>query len=219
MAQERAPEPSVLRLSRYHCFLGELLGMRSNRRVTSRELAEELGLSEETVRHDLKYVNVEGRPGAGYEMRALYDALQEYLELSPSHPFVMVGNADILRGLSITFPAERYGMKPVAYLSERAEDIGLPVEDTTIVALDDAESVVRQLGVSVAVVAVSPDALEGVLDSLCASGIRGALLLTPALRPYQPQGMDITYFRIPCALKSLASAHPGMAAPHCCGAE
>ena len=82
MASQRAPEPSVLRLSRLHCFLGELMGARRSRTVTSREIAEELGLSEETVRRDLQYIHVQGRPGSGYDLNDLQKALQEYLELS-----------------------------------------------------------------------------------------------------------------------------------------
>jgi NADH/NAD ratio-sensing transcriptional regulator Rex len=218
MASDRAPEPTVLRLSRYHCFLGELMGVRATRRVTSRELAEELGLSEETVRHDLKYVDIEGRPGAGYEMHALYEALQTYLDLTPGHPVAIVGNADIARGLLVTFPAERYGLSVAAYLSERVEDAGQQIGDLTMSELSIAEEIVRSTGVAVALVAVAPEQLETVLDSLAAAGIRGALLLTPALRTYRPEGMDVTYFRIPCALKSLASAHSGPAAAEgsCC---
>jgi redox-sensing transcriptional repressor len=216
MTQQRAPEPSVLRLSRYHCFLGELMGVRSSRRVTSRELAEELGLSEETVRHDLKYVDVEGRPGAGYEMTALYEALQSYLELSPGHPVAIVANADMARGLQVTFPAESYGLSVVAYLSERAEDVGERVGDLTIAPLADIATMAAATGASVAIVAVAPDHLEEVLDHLAAAGLGGALLLTPALRPYRPEGIEVTYFRIPCALKSLASAHPAAPATSGC---
>jgi NADH/NAD ratio-sensing transcriptional regulator Rex len=218
MAQQNAPEPSMLRLSRYHCFLGELMGMRPNRRVTSRELAEELGLSEETVRHDLKYVDVAGRPGAGYDMQALHVALQDYLELLPDHPVVVVANADMARGLQITFPAEIYGLSVVAYLSERPGDVGKSVGNLTIAPLSDAAAVVSS-GASVAVVAVAPDHLEDVLDRLATAGMRGALLLTPALRPYHREGLEVTYFRIPCALKSLASARPQTAATSGCCAS
>lgn len=206
MASERASDPSVLRLSRYHCFLGELMGMRTNRRVTSRELAQELGLSEETVRHDLKYVDIEGRPGAGYDMQELYDGIQDYLELSPGHPVVIVASADMARGLLVTFPAAQYGLSVAAYVSERPEDVGQHVGDMTVAAMSDMASIASATDVTVALVAVAPHHLEDVLDQLASAGICGALLLTPAMRPYRPAGMDVTYFRIPCALKSLAHA-------------
>ena len=217
MATERASEPSVLRLSRYHCLLGELMGMRASRRVTSRELAEELGLSEETVRHDLHHVNVEGRPGAGYNMRELYEALQSYLELSEAHPFAVVGSIDMLRGLAVTFPAASFGLSVGAYFSERPEDVGEEVDGVRVHALADASSVLSGGEISVAMVASAPETAERVLDALAAAGVRGALMLTPLLRPYRPECMDVTYFRMPCALKSLAAAHPlDFAGRDCC---
>jgi len=214
---ERAPQTVVLRLSRYHCFLGEIAGARSSSRVTSREIAHELGLSEETVRHDLKYVGSEGRPGAGYDMTELRDALQEYLDLSTDHPFIVVGNADILRGLAITFPAQGFGLRPVAYFSERAEDAGISVggiEVMPLATLGDTDSL---RGASLALVGCAPEAVDMVLESLRAAGITGVLMLTPVLRPEHPEGMNITYFRMPCALKALAASAPSGSS--CCEAK
>ena len=216
MASERAPEPSVLRLSRLHCFLGELMGARRSRTVTSREIAEELGLSEETVRRDLQYIHVQGRPGSGYDLTDLQKALQEYLELSESHPIAVVGNADVLRGLTITFPAEHYGLSPIAYFSERPQDVGIEVAGITIQPLEDALTLLPKLGVTVAMVACEPGHAEQVLDTLARSCVDGALMLTPVIRPYQPEGMNVTYFRMPCALKALASTHTA-GQPTCCG--
>jgi len=216
----RASDASMLRLSRYHCFLGATLDPENPRRVTSRELASELGLSEETVRHDLKYVPIEGRPGAGYDAGALHAALQEYLDLSAGHPFITVGNADILRGLTVTFPAGEFGMQTVGYLSERPEDVGVDVAGIAISSLADAATLVSELGVSLALVACAPDAVDSVLELLAAAGITGVLMLTPVLRPQHPEGMSVTYFRMPCALKSLAGTESHIqesTTPSCCG--
>ena len=213
----RASEASMLRLSRYHCFLGEMIESRSLRPVTSREIAKELGLSEETVRHDLKYVPIEGRPGSGYDAKALHEALQEYLDLSAGHPFLMVGNADILRGLAVTFPAAGFGMRPVGYLSDRAEDFGMEVAGIAISPMVDAAQLVKQFDVSLALVACAPEAVDCVLELLSTAGVHGVLMLTPVLRPHHPEGMHVTYFRMPCAIKSLAGKEsPTQAAPGCC---
>jgi len=214
----------MLRLSRYHCFLGQMLESPSLRPVTSRAIAEELGLSEETVRHDLRYVPIEGRPGSGYDAAALYEALQEYLDLSAGHPFLAVGNADILRGLTVTFPAAGFGMRPVGYLSDRLEDAGIEVSGITISPMADAAGLVEQFDVSLALVACAPEAVDTVLESLAAAGITGVLMLTPVLSPHHPTDMNVTYFRMPCALKSLAAQEPPTpesptqaSAPSCCG--
>ncbi len=199
-------DTALLRLSRYHCLLGQMMSSRPTRPVTSREIAAELGLSEETVRHDLKSVKIEGRPGAGYDMNALFSALQEFLDLTASHPFVAVGNADILRGLLITFPAELFGMRPMGFFSERTNDVGQVVGDLTIEPFAALAGRVAETCVSLALVACEPQAVDGVLDALDDAGIRGVVMLTPAIRPRHPERMKVTYFRIPCALKSLASS-------------
>jgi redox-sensing transcriptional repressor len=202
---KRAPETVMLRLSRYHCLLGEIGGERPSRRITSRELADALGLSEETVRHDLKHVGVEGRPGAGYDMQELRDALQDYLELGPNHPFIAVGNGDILRGLEVTFPSRDFGLQPVAYFSDRAQDVGMRVGEIEVQSLDSLGSGGVIAGSSLALVACAPEAVDVTLDALSCAGITGVLMLTPVLRPAHPEGMGITYFRLPCALKALVS--------------
>lgn len=205
---KRAPETVMLRLSRYHCLLGEIGGERPSRRITSRELADALGLSEETVRHDVKYVGVEGRPGAGYAMEELQAALQDYLELGPNHPFIAVGNADILRGLTVTFPSRDFGLRPVAYFSDRPQDVGTMVGEIEIQSLDALCSAFAVKDASLALVACAPDAVDTTLECLSRAGITGVLMLTPVLRPEHPEGMCVTYFRVPCALKALASMLP-----------
>jgi NADH/NAD ratio-sensing transcriptional regulator Rex len=211
---ERAPETVMLRISRYHCLLGELSGQSQSRRVTSREIAGELGLSEETVRHDLKYVDVEGRPGAGYDLAELHSALQSYLDLSAAHPFIAVGNADVLRGLTVTFPATGFGLRLVGYFSERPEDAGIRIGDLEVQALAKLEDVDARDGATLALVACAPECVGDVLQALCAAGVTGVLMLTPVLRPEHPEGMNVTYIRMPCALKTLAAS----AAPEGCAA-
>jgi NADH/NAD ratio-sensing transcriptional regulator Rex len=210
----RAPQASTLRLSRYHCFIGELLRSEDAPRIRSREMAEQLGVSEETIRRDLSYVDVEGRPGAGYDPSELYEALESYLGLSASFPFVAVGDRDMLTSLGVIFPAEQFGLEAEAYFSGRPGDAGTAVGGVPVHALDDLPSLASRLSAKVAVVACAPGGVQDALRLLDLAGIHAVLMLTPTLRPVHPDGMDVTYFRIPCALKALASATP-QSAPCC----
>lgn len=208
MAQQGcAPESSVLRLSRYHCFLGELRCSGGDGRITSREIAQDLGVSDETVRRDLAFIPVQGRPGAGYDIEELYQALRRFLALSAPQPFIAIGNLDVLRGLAITFPAEQFGMYAAAFFSERLEDAGAAVSGEQVHSLERIPEVVRGLGITIGLVACAPAAVRETLDLLGQAGVQGVVMLTPVLRPEHPEGMTITYFRMPCALKSLVSDH------------
>lgn len=217
----RAPEASVLRLSRYHCFLGELLAADDAApRITSRTIAEELGLADETVRRDLSYLEMEGRPGSGYDPSEVYEALESYLGLTHSFPFVAVGDPGMLRALRGVFPSEQFGLEPVAYFSGDDGDEA-PVEGVPVYALADLPARVPATGASVALVACPPSQVESALSLLDEAGIRSVLMLTPVLRPSHPEHMNVTYFRIPCAMKALAASAPKQkpccAKGGCCG--
>jgi redox-sensing transcriptional repressor len=204
-------------MSRYHCFLGEVAGARPMSRITSREIAAELGLSEETVRHDLKYVDIEGRPGAGYDLEELLAALTEYLDLSAGHPFIAIGNVDMLRGLAVTFPAASFSLRLVAYFSDRPQDVGELVGDVAIQPLSAVADPEARVGATLALLACAPEAVESVLEALHAASVNSVLMLTPVLRPKHPQGMNVTYFRMPCALKTLAASGGTLSGgPSCC---
>ena len=95
----------------------------------------------------------------------------------------------------------------VAFFSERPEDANSTVSNEQVHLLEQIPTVMRDVGVAIALVACAPPAVKETLDLLSQAGVRGVVMLTPVLRPEHPDGMNITYFRMPCAPKSLVSDH------------
>jgi redox-sensing transcriptional repressor len=199
-----APDATVYRLSLYHCYLGELLRVGAPDRITSRQLAEQLNIKEETVRRDISFVGDIGRPGSGYDPETLFEAFTGFLGLSDEYPIAKVGTAQMLEALDVVFPPNRYGVKPVAYYSELPDDVGKRVGDIEVQHLTDIPKLDRELGVSVALVACSPGWVQITLDLLASAGISGVLLLTPSVKVNAPEGLELTHVRMPCDIKSLA---------------
>lgn len=205
MADPRStPDATLYRLSLYHCYLGELLRVGAPGRITSRQIAEELDIKEETVRRDISFVGDIGRPGAGYDPVLMYTEITKFLGLSEEYPVIQVGTAEMLKALQVVFPSEHYGVKPVAYFSELPEDGGVEIGELTVRHLTDIPRLDPKLNVRVALVACSPGWVQITLDLLANAGIAGALLLTPIIRLRKPEGMNVTQLRMPCDLKSLA---------------
>lgn len=202
--QSRIPEASVYRLSLYHCYLGELLRTGQKGRVTSRQLADELNVKEETVRRDMSFMGGVGRPGAGYEISDLFSALTKFLGLSDEYPIIKVGTAQMLSALSVVFPAQSFGVRPVAYYSELPEDVGKVVHGIAVKHITDIPNMDTSLGVTVALVACSPGWVQMSVDLLSQAGVSGVLLLTPIIKLQRPEGMNVTHVRMPCDIKSLA---------------
>lgn len=199
-----APDATLYRLSMYHCYLGELIRTGAPPRITSRGLAEELSVKEETVRRDISFVGEIGRPGAGYSPEVLYEEFTRYLGLSEDYPIVTVGSAAMLEALQVVFPVERFGVHAAAYFSELPDDAGVMVGDIAVRHLTDIPKLDPGLGIRVAFVACSPGWVQITLDLLAGAGIGGALLLTPVIKLRRPEGMRVTQLRMPCDLKSLA---------------
>lgn len=198
------PEASIYRLSLYHCYLGELLRSGETGRITSRHLAKELNVKEETIRRDMSFIGGVGRPGAGYEADVLFKALTDFLGLSDEYPIIKVGTAQMLSALQVVFPAHSYGVRPVAHFSELPEDVGKVIDGIRIQHLTELPNLDPELGVTVALVACSPGWVQMTIDLLDEAGIEGVLLLTPAIKINRPEGMEISHVRMPCDIKSLA---------------
>lgn len=198
------PDATLYRLSLYHCYLGELLRVGAPERTTSRQIAEELNIKEETIRRDISFVGDIGRPGAGYDPVLLYTEITKFLGLSEEYPVIKVGTAEMLKALQVVFPSEQYGVKPVAYFSELPEDAGAEIGGLTVRHLTDIPRLDPGLNSHVALVACSPGWVQITLDLLSNAGVTGVLLLTPIIRLRKPEGMILTQLRMPCDLKSLA---------------
>lgn len=198
-----APEATVYRLSLYHCYLTQLL-QEGGTRITSSVFAKDLGYKEETVRRDLSYVGGGGRPGSGYDARTLFDAVQTFLGLIDEYPIIEVGSAEVLSAIRIVFPAERYGLKPVAHYSQSAEDVGKFVNGIEIRPLDELADPGLSAGATVGLLACAPEQVADAVEAMGRGGIQGILVLTPAIHIDPPPGVTITHVRIPCDMKSLA---------------
>ena len=201
----RPPDATVYRLSLYHCYLAD-----AKRRgdvptyLTSRTLAEELDLSEETVRRDLTYVESKGRPGTGYVCDDLFGALEEFLGLRTEYPIVRVGTVQSLTTLQALFPEDYYGITQAAYYSELEDEAGAEVGGVEVRHVSEIPALDPTLGVKVALVACSQPWIEPVLSMLSEAEVEGVLLLTPKLKLERPPGMNVRHIRMPCDIKSLA---------------
>ena len=198
------PNATAYRLSLYHCYLGELLRAKPDGGITSRTIAEDLDLKEETVRRDISFIGTIGRPGAGYKTADLFAAIQEFLGIKEQYPTMRVGSAEMLRALDVVFPPEAYGVLPVALYSQDPEDAGEVIDELTVQHVSAIPEIDAQLEVRVALVACSPDWAQTVLDLCAEAGVEGVLMLTPILRLQIPEGINVTQIRMPCDIKSLA---------------
>ena len=96
----------IKRLPRYYRFL-ENLKENGIVRISSKELAERMGLTASQIRHDFNCFGGFGQQGYGYNVEYLYREIGKILGLDKQHNFVIIGAGNLGRALGNYLNFER----------------------------------------------------------------------------------------------------------------
>lgn len=107
----------VRRLPQYFRALIKFYG-NGKERISSEELASELGLVPSQVRTDIKALGCTGQKSYGYVIASLYKKIADILQLSDKFSAVIVGTSDTVKAVSKSEIFTKRGIKLGAIFSE-----------------------------------------------------------------------------------------------------
>ena len=207
---DHIPKPSIRRLSLYLRQM-ELLHNNSVRTVSSRTLAESLGLTDAQVRKDLGYFGQFGRPGVGYEVEPLIRQLRSILGTDKVSRTVLVGVGNIGRAVAAYEGFAEKGFQLVALADADRRKIGKKIGSLTVQPFDQIEQIIDEHQIRLAIVAVPAAAAKEVIDRLAACGVRGLLNFAPVQLP-SPPGVVIRNLDVAAELEQISflASHPNL---------
>jgi len=174
------PKACVERLSLY---VRELTHLQQQRVpfMSSRRLAESLGLTDAQVRRDLSYFGQFGTSGRGYEVQRLHHALGEILGIDGRTWHVALAGVGNLGSALLAYR----GFRERGFIFRVAVDtdpqkIGRTVQDLTIEPSTHLGELVRRHRVDIGIIAVSPEAAQSVCAQLVEAGVRAIMNFAPA---------------------------------------
>ncbi len=178
MRNDEIPNPAVYRLSFY---LRQLESFRRGDRhtISSKQLGEALGYSDAQVRKDLAYFGQFGHPGIGYRVDDLIQQLKKILGTDKIWNVLLVGAGNLGRALLAYKGFVRKGFRMVAIFDTDATKVGRKIGELQIRSDQDIATVVSELQIRVAMLAVPVEAAQGVADQLVGAGIKGILNFAP----------------------------------------
>ena len=178
MKREKISELTTNRLSVYLRCLNELAtaGIKT---VSSQELAEQFNLNSAQIRKDLGYFGEFGVRGIGYYVVGLKAELQRILGLDREWPVALVGFGNLGSALFHYKGFSRQGFRLAVVIDDDPAKIGRDVEGVPIVASRDMAREIKARSIQIAIVAVPPDAAQGVTEQLVAAGIKAVLNFAP----------------------------------------
>jgi redox-sensing transcriptional repressor len=165
------PLPSLRRLPFYYRRLAEAL-QQGLAVVSSEELGAAAGVAGAQVRRDLSYIREEGRPGIGYDARALASRLEEFLGLVNAKEAVLVGVGNLGRALASYSGFERYGLHIVVLFDQDPAKVGMTVGDRQVLPMTKLTSLIARLRIQMGIITVPSCAAQDVADLMVGGGIR-----------------------------------------------
>ena len=180
MTRRHIPDACVERLSLYVRALGRLRH-RGNSFVSSRGLAEPLGLTDAQVRRDLSYFGQFGTSGRGYEIQRLLATLSRILGIQGRTWHVALAGVGNLGCALLAYRGfrERGFLFRVAVDSD-PQKIGRVIQGLTVAPSEQLGALTRRHQIHIGIITVPSNAAQAVCDQFIGGGVRAIVNFAPA---------------------------------------
>lgn len=163
----------IKRLPRYYRFLGMLkdAGMV---RISSRELADRMGLSASQIRQDLNCFGGFGQQGYGYNIESLQAEIGKILGVGRGLKTILIGVGNLGRTIADEMEFEKRGFDLIGIFDKQENLAGQVLRGLPIRPASDIEDFCKENGVEVAILCIPYKEAAENIDMLVQScGIKG----------------------------------------------
>jgi redox-sensing transcriptional repressor len=177
MRYHKIPDETVRRLPAY--LRGVLvLSEKGLKKVSSKHLAEFLGVNPWQVRKDFSYFGDFGTPGVGYDTSKLQKKISKILHLDNNHRAVLVGVGNLGSAVMSYGGFGRYSLDIVAAFDKDSKKIG---KKKNGIAIEDVSKIrsIKRRKVNLGILAVPAEDAQAVADELVKAGVKGILNFSP----------------------------------------
>jgi redox-sensing transcriptional repressor len=151
------------------------LGLKS---ISSKDLAELIGVPSWQIRKDFSYFGDFGVRGVGYEVDNLSKQIKKILKLDIVHKAALVGVGN-LGSAVLTHPGFKiYSFDIAAAFDNNPKKVGRKIENVVIEDVSNLR-VLRRRKIKIGIIAVPRQAAQETADKLVEVGIRGILNFSP----------------------------------------
>ncbi len=172
MAKQVISTPVIRRLPRYYRFLGDL-ELEHVERISSRELAQRMGLSASQIRQDFNCFGGFGQQGYGYHVKELRTVIGNILGVSEQTGVILIGAGNLGKAIAAHVDFEQRGCKLIGIFDSDPLLAGTSTAGIPIMPMETLASFCQQHKPSVAVLCIPKDAAQALADELISVGIGG----------------------------------------------
>jgi len=190
MKFSKIPTATITRLSIYSRYL-ESLSQEGVKIIASDKLAQKCGINPAQIRKDLAYFGEFGIRGVGYFVRELLFEIKRILGLNKPWKMALLGIGNLGSALLAHQNFIRQGYEFVAVFDVDPAKVGLRVPSGQIIHhMDDLETVIKEKGVEIGVLAIPAAKAQMAALPLIAAGVKAILNFAP-IQLQLPEGMAV----------------------------
>lgn len=171
MSKSAISNSVIRRLPRYYRFLGDLEA-NGYVRISSRELAEKMGLTASQIRQDFNCFGEFGQQGYGYNVNGLRSEIGKILGLDCKTPMILLGAGNLGRALASHIDFQNRGFELVGIFDASPEIIGRKIGDITVNDVSGLEEFCAEHHPQAAILCIPKTEASRETDRLIRLGIR-----------------------------------------------
>ena len=161
----------IQRLPRYYRNICELKA-EGAQRISSRALAERMGLTASQIRQDFNCFGGFGQQGYGYNVKYLYEEIGKILGLNERHNIIVMGAGNLGQALTNYVKFEKLGFVIIGLFDVNPALDGVTVRGIKIRMLDELESFCEENQVDIAALTMPKEKADAIANRLVGLGIR-----------------------------------------------
>ncbi|MDE7099522.1 MAG: redox-sensing transcriptional repressor Rex [Ruminococcus sp.] len=171
MSKDAISNSVIRRLPRYYRFLGELEA-NGYVRISSRELAEKMGLTASQIRQDFNCFGEFGQQGYGYNVSGLRDEIGKILGLDKTTPMILLGAGNLGRAIASHIDFQSKGFELVGIFDANPDIIGKKIGSITVSNISELENFCNRNHPVSAILCIPRDSAIKETERLINLGIR-----------------------------------------------
>ncbi len=146
--------------------------------ISSRNLADFLGVNSWQIRKDFSYFGDFGTPGVGYNIQKLIKQINKILKLNVVRRAALVGVGNLGSAI-LAYPGFGiYGFDVAAAFDINPKKIGRKIKNITVEDVSNLRTL-KKRQINLAIITVPRDAAQQTADALVKAGVKGILNFSP----------------------------------------
>ena len=177
MKQKRIPDETIRRLPVYLRGIMFLIegGQLS---ISSKELADYVGVNSSQIRKDFSYFGDFGVRGVGYDIKKLCIEIKSILKLDVKQKAALVGVGNLGSAILSYSGFSLYGFELAAAFDNDPDKIGKKIGDVKILDISKL-AIIKKENIRHGIIAVSRNDAQEIADILVRNGVTGILNFSP----------------------------------------